>query len=253
MTAIILAAGRGSRMLGLTDEKPKCMTILEGQALLDWQLQALRRAGHSNVTVIGGYRNELLGGDYNVMINQRWSDTNMVRSLCVADELLKGETCIVSYSDIVYSPDHVEKLSQETGDIALTYDVAWKSLWSLRFANPLDDAETFVVADGKVLEIGGKTTDIDSIQGQFMGLLKFTPAGWRHVSGVLAGFESDALDKLDMTSLISALLSRNIPVSAVPVNGGWCEVDSEDDLNAYQRQLKSNQDWLHDWRRDTAA
>ena len=42
MKAIILAAGRGSRMKNLTDEKPKCLIELHGKALLDWQIQAIK-------------------------------------------------------------------------------------------------------------------------------------------------------------------------------------------------------------------
>ena len=51
MKAIILAAGRGSRMKGLTDEKPKCLNKLLNRSLFDWQLSALRAAGISNIVV----------------------------------------------------------------------------------------------------------------------------------------------------------------------------------------------------------
>ena len=45
MKAIILAAGRGSRMENLTEEKPKCLVELKGQTLLDMQINALQAAG----------------------------------------------------------------------------------------------------------------------------------------------------------------------------------------------------------------
>ena len=41
MRAIILAAGRGSRMGALTDPAPKCLTTLAGQTLLDWQREKM--------------------------------------------------------------------------------------------------------------------------------------------------------------------------------------------------------------------
>ena len=39
--AVILAAGRGSRLGALTDALPKCLTVVAGRALLDWMLDAL--------------------------------------------------------------------------------------------------------------------------------------------------------------------------------------------------------------------
>ena len=40
--ALILAAGRGSRMGKETEFKPKCFTILYGKRLLDWQIETLK-------------------------------------------------------------------------------------------------------------------------------------------------------------------------------------------------------------------
>ena len=54
MDAIILAAGRGSRMGSLTAELPKCMTRFENRPLLDWQLAALRAGGTQRVAVVAG-------------------------------------------------------------------------------------------------------------------------------------------------------------------------------------------------------
>ena len=60
MKAIILAAGRGSRMRKLTDENPKCLVLLRGKSLLDWQLEALRGAGIKQISIVTGYKRELL-------------------------------------------------------------------------------------------------------------------------------------------------------------------------------------------------
>ena len=60
MKAIILAAGRGSRMKNLTDEKPKCLAKLRGKPLLEWQLTSLREAGIEDIAIVTGYKRELL-------------------------------------------------------------------------------------------------------------------------------------------------------------------------------------------------
>ena len=58
MKAVILAAGRGSRMGGRTEAKPKCLSVLAGKTLLDWQLEALRAAGIGDIGIVRGYLGE---------------------------------------------------------------------------------------------------------------------------------------------------------------------------------------------------
>ncbi len=127
---IILAAGRGSRMGAMTDNAPKCMTMLHGKPLLEWQLAALRRAGVGEVALITGYCSEKLQRpDVELFHNHRWAECNMVRTLTYADQWLAENNCIISYSDIFYGAAAVEKLIDGPGDIGITYDRQWLKLW----------------------------------------------------------------------------------------------------------------------------
>ncbi|HAI68513.1 MAG TPA: nucleotidyl transferase, partial [Gammaproteobacteria bacterium] len=126
MKAIILAAGRGSRMQGMTDDKPKCLTSLAGKTLLDWQLSTLNAMGIDHIAVVRGYLAEHLQSKrFLPLDNPRWHETNMVVTLTCASSWLQNDTCIVSYADIVYHAAHIKKLIQATGDIVLTYDRLW--------------------------------------------------------------------------------------------------------------------------------
>lgn len=239
MNAIILAAGRGSRLGPLTDERPKCLTPLAGKPLLEWQLDALRAAGIDRLGVVRGYQGQLLGRpDLFAFENPRWEQTNMVRSLCCADAWLAAAPCIVSYGDIVYSADAVARLAVSPGDIAITFDTNWLALWSARFANPLSDAETFRIDDaGRLVEIGGRPSDLAEVQGQYMGLLKFTPVGWAAVTAHLGALAPAAVDQLDMTSLLRGLLAAGHRIDTVPVSDRWFEVDTASDLVLYESLL----------------
>ena len=229
MNGIVLAAGRGSRLGSHTRDIPKCLVELAGQPLLEWQRAALAVAGAQEVVVVRGYRPECLPGDgYPTADNPRWAETNMVGSLACAAEWLCRGPAIVSYADIVYHPSIVWSLTNAPGDICITYDRLWARLWAERFADPLSDAESFVVRNGQVVSIGEREDSIDEIQGQYMGLLKFTPAGWASVERLLDGLPAPERDRLDMTSLLRRLIAAGIPVQGVPVDGRWCEVDSGD-------------------------
>ena len=237
MKAIILAAGRGSRMKDLTDERPKCLVELRGKALLNWQLEALRAAGITDIAIVTGYKRELLANRGLVEFhNARWAKTNMVSSLACAQDWLQAEPCIVSYSDIFYSPVAVQSLIACTALLAVTYDPNWLELWTQRFGDPLLDAETFrLTPEHTLAEIGNKPQSIDQVQGQYMGLLRFTPEGWSEVLRIRSSLSIAECDSMQMTGTLQRVIGAGkLKVAAVPYGGAWGEVDSASDLDAYQ-------------------
>ncbi len=250
MKAVILAAGRGSRMKGLTEDVPKCFLELDGKRLLDWQIEALREAGINDIVVARGYKKETIDyKDIQVVDNDRWDQTNMVSSLMCASKVLEEDDVIVSYADIVYHPDIVHQLKKQSGDVAITYDRLWHDLWKMRFEDPLKDAESFKINDeGEVIEIGQRISDKNQIEGQYMGLLKFTPAGWQQVVSFLNSFQESDIDKMDMTMLLQGLIKSDVSVTGVAIDGKWVEADNAKDLEIYEQSIKQA-DWSHDWRK----
>ncbi len=237
MKAIILAAGRGSRMKSLTDERPKCLVELRGKPLLEWQLESLRAAGISDIAVVTGYKRELLAErGLSEFHNPRWAETNMVSSLACAESWLQGEPCIVSYSDIFYSPVAVQSLINSDATLAVTYDPNWLQLWTERFGDPLLDAETFrLTATHTLAEIGNKPQSVDDVQGQYMGLLRFTPEGWAEVVRLRAELSPQQRDSMHMTNTLQRVIDAGrVPIEAVAYTGEWGEVDSSEDLSVYQ-------------------
>ena len=239
MKAIILAAGRGSRMKNLTDERPKCLVELRGRALLDWQLEALRAAGIAEIAIVTGYKRELLSNRGLVEFhNARWAETNMVSSLVCAQSWLQTEPCIVSYSDIFYSPAAVQSLMACEASLAVTYDPNWLDLWTQRFGDPLLDAETFrLTPEHTLAEIGNKPKSVDEVQGQYMGLLRFTPEGWAEVLRIRSGLAAERCDKMHMTGTLQKIIeAARLPLTAVPYLGKWGEVDHMEDLMLFDQE-----------------
>ena len=236
MKAIILAAGRGSRMKGLTEAKPKCLIPVRGKTLLEWQLEALRKAGVEEIGIVTGYKRELLINYGLVEFNNlRWAETQMVSSLSCAEEWLNSEPCIVSYSDIFYEFSAPLSLLRSDADIAVTYDPNWLQIWGARFEDPLVDAESFKLRrDQSLSEIGQKPKSVEEVQGQYMGLLRFTPYGWSEVLRIRKQFSQLDADRMHMTGTLQKVIDEGIvPVHATPYFGQWGEVDSEEDLKVY--------------------
>lgn len=235
MKAVILAAGRGSRMRSLTESRPKCLVELGGRTLLSRQLQALREGGISEIAIVTGYQRGLLE-HYNLLEfhNPRWASTNMVASLACAEAWLMSEACIVSYSDIFYGPKIVRSLASCEAEIAVAYDPNWLGLWQKRFGDALLDAETFALnLDHTLKEIGMKPHQLSEMEGQYMGLLRFTPKGWTDLEAIRAKLPDAQAGQMQMTRMLHLMLERGYVIPAVANMEPWGEIDSESDLDVY--------------------
>jgi choline kinase len=108
--------------------------------------------------------------------------------------------------------------------------------------DPLEDAETLKMnAGGEIIEIGKKPSSLDEIQAQYVGLILFRSAVCEKVKQFYRGLDRNGtydgkdFDNMYMTSFLTQILEELHPVSATKIRGGWCEVDTLDDLEVYGR------------------
>jgi choline kinase len=237
--AIILAAGEGTRLRPYTLDRPKCLVEVDGKSLLDRQLAILAAEGVVDVTMIGGYKADMLKRDgFSLHLNPRYYETNMVWTLFCAEAVLEGGA-LICYGDIVYSRKALHELLAAPGDIAVTIDLDWEAYWRARNEEPLNDAETLKLAkDGRILEIGQKPKSLMEIEGQYMGLIKLSAVGVRqlrqvfHDAKLQGSLRGKSLEKAYMTDLLQAMIDLGYRLDSVPVHGGWVEVDTVSDLES---------------------
>lgn len=237
MRAIILAAGRGKRMGYLTKTHPKALLQLHGKPLIEWQISALRIAGITEIAIITGYRADVFFHPVTYFNNPQWEKTNMLSTLYCGEEWLNLDTCVISYSDIVYHSTAVKPLLESEGDIVITFDPNWLHLWKQRFQDPLSDAEIFKYSNDTLIDIGGSTNVLNDIQGQYMGLLKFTADGWKKAKKFLEQLSIEEIGKLDMTAFLKLMVKNNCKITVVPVESPWCEIDSISDYQLCHRLI----------------
>lgn len=248
MRAIILAAGEGTRLRPHTLQRPKCMVELVGSPLVVRQIKTLRCVGVEDVTLVTGYRAEALEHlAVPTRHNPKYASTNMVYSMMCAVDLLDGrDDVVVAYADIVYERSVIEALLACDAPFSTIVDSKWLDLWSARFENPLNDAETLRLdEDLNILELGKKPKSIEEIDGQYMGLIKFRSDHLgqmvRHHESLdrTLSYDGEDFANLYMTSFLQSLIDAGHPLRAVQVEGGWLEVDTAADLQLYEKLHRS--------------
>ncbi len=253
MNAIILAAGKGERLQPLTNDKPKCLVELFGKSLLEWQIKAFQSSGITDITIVSGYKSDLINfPEITILKNEKYESTNMVETLFSAKEKMLDST-IVSYGDIIFEKNVLESLINSPNDISVIVDKQWKRLWEKRFQDPLSDAESLIIEDGCIVEIGQKVNSYEKICGQYIGLMKFQGSGIdlikRHYeeaknqanTGTNPLNASLPFEKSYLTDFLYSLIRGGATIKAVPVNNGWLEIDTLSDLDLYEFLYKKGE------------
>jgi len=248
LKVIILAAGQGERLRPLTKNLPKCMVNLFGKSILERQIDIFRNLGIDDISVVTGYCNDKINLDkIQKFENKNFMTTNMVESLFTAEEKL-NDSVIVSYGDIIFEPSIIQSLINSRHNISVIIDKNWKDLWNVRFENPLDDAESLVLDKNElILELGQKVENIDNIQGQFIGLMKFQNDGIIDIVNfykkmkLIANSSINPLnpnlpfEKSFMTDFLQGLIHNNQKLNAIIIKNGWLEIDSLKDYDLYKK------------------
>ncbi len=249
MNAIILAAGKGERLRPLTNKIPKCMVKLFDKTILKYQIDVFRSCGINDITVVTGYEADKIKIEgVNFLHNQNYDTTNMVETLFCAKEKLT-ENVIISYGDIIFEKQVLQKLINSKWDSSVIIDSQWKKYWQMRFENPLDDVESLRIDEnGIITNIGMKVNSLEEIQGQYIGLMKFKNEGVKNlkkiyeeaklksVKGINLLNKNIPFKKSYMTDLIQAMINEGIKINAVKITNGWLELDSINDYNLYQEK-----------------
>ncbi|RAL24861.1 nucleotidyl transferase [Lujinxingia litoralis] len=242
MRAIIIAAGRGSRLQHHTDERPKCMVRVGERSILDHQLEAYRAHGVDDLHIIRGYLAERLvvpGATYHH--NARWPENNILQSLFCAEEAIEGPL-LISYSDIVFGPPVVKAALSTEHDITLVIDRQWHRAYQGRHDHPVEQAELARVDQGLVRRVG-KHVGPEGALGEFIGLTYLSERGAHQLREAFARvrqrLDLDAIfrnqrtfQKAYLCDLFEELIDQGVSIGAAPIDGGWREIDTVEDLHA---------------------
>jgi len=245
--ALILAAGKGSRLMPLTKDKPKGLVKIFGKSIIEYQLEAFRSNGIQDISLVTGYHsNKYEKYKLNSYHNEQFDKTNMVSSLFAARSLLENTSSrlLLSYSDIIFSNKNLNSLMASDADIAVMVDLGWKKLWSLRYIDVMFDAESLKFnSNFEITEIGQKIKNVKDAKAQYTGLIMLSPNGVKTLINIYDSLNTKkkyfgrTLENLYMTDLLQLVINSGFKVFGVPVTHGWLEIDSKEDLEIYEKSF----------------
>jgi L-glutamine-phosphate cytidylyltransferase len=245
MRAIVIGAGRGSRLGRETDVVPKALVSVMGRPMLDWILAALQEAGFArkDVLFIGGYKAEVVQARYpdlSFVINSGWERNNVLASLlCARAELAGG--FVSTYADIVYRGSTAKRLVAAPHDKVLVCDTDWRRRYLDRSLHPESDGEKMRATGERVVEVSRRITS-ESASGEFIGVAKFSPEG---VSELLAAYdrahalfaasgqpwrEGRTFERAYLIDLVQWMIESGSTFHRVDTHGGYMEIDTGEDL-----------------------
>jgi choline kinase len=234
MQAVILVAGKGTRLGEINGGKPKCMTLLGGKTIIERQLDALKSVGVDQIVIVIGYKKDmiidLVESKYDCIHfveNKEYGDTNTIYSLFLAFPFLKEDFFYLN-GDVLFKKSLLERLLMENGTgLAVEYKTC-------------GDEEVKVRLKGeRIIEIS-KTVDIRTTAGEFVGVALFRKQmhdaffnclkyGIEN-KGLVKEYFEWALNRIAMTTKLNA-----VDVSMEPV----VEIDFAEDLEKAKIMLET--------------
>ena len=235
--AVILAAGRGTRMKGLTEDVPKPMLVVAGRPLLEHILVTLRSAGIERFAIITGYRAERIeshfgdGARLGVEIVYRRQEVRdgTARALLLARDAIGDRSFLLGWGDILAEPSNYPALlgAFEAKPSSGVLAVNWVD-------DPYRGAAVYVDADNRIERIiekpPPKTADT---HWNNAGIGVFRAALFDHCAAV----KPSPRGEYEIPDALTSMLGAGLEVYAFPLSGFWSDVGTPEDLARAERLL----------------
>ena len=237
MHAIILSAGKGSRMYPLTASTPKCLIdIGNGTSVLQNQLNVLIDCGITSIYIVAGYLIEQVedmitkydsDADIQILHNPFYETSNNIISLWLGLLQVDGPSISIN-GDNIFKKSVISKLLKTPGDIVMTIDKKQR----------YDSDDMLAVIEGnRVVAVGKKIANAESV-----GIIKFTLKGYQEISKTLHSMLKDQSNhSLFYLSAMQEIMDSDFEVLPCEIEpGDWAEIDFHPDLEDLKTRIREN-------------
>jgi len=236
--AVILAAGRGTRLEPLTDQIPKCLVEVGGIPLLDRMISRLGAAGVVEVVVVSGHKSEVLEAHLAasdsalarrapVVFNPHYAEWGNFYSLLVAEEHLRGSDFVKLDADVLMDEKLLPILLAADGPAVLCIDRSAR-LGEEEMKVRLDDRGRAVALNKQMAasDAAGESIGVERIDAPF------APRLFDELRALIDDGETDEYYE----RAYERLMQRGIDFGCADISACvWYEIDDADDLARAER------------------
>lgn len=243
-TAIILAAGVGSRLQPLTNTMPKCLVPVHDKPLLAHQIDALEKNGIEQVYLITGYKSEdidLFLETYNTtlkvttILNPYYDSTNNIYSLWLAGKKITSGAILLE-SDLIFDPAAIKPFIKQDKAALELYDP------TVHHGTTVDITEEGFISDMHLLRENGNSVG----NYKTVNIYSFSSYNWRQlISKIDTYIENQNLNVFYESAIGDLIRSGDLKLQMVDFNNFWWdEIDTPEDLERVNGQLVPQQSGL---------
>lgn len=238
MEYVLLSAGKGLRMLPLTADKPKCLIQVDGSTtVLESQLSVLESCGAKNVHIVAGYFIDQVESmlesldtkmNLNIIHNPFYNNSNNIISLWLASNHITGP-CISINGDNIFKPEVINTLLGASGEIVMTTDKK----------EEYDSDDMLVRTEGSFVKEVGKDLNIETSNGESLGIIKYSKVGWEKIRSTLDEMlRKESNHQIFYLSALQLLMSKGEEILSCEVDASaWAEIDFHPDVDDVRSKI----------------
>ena len=232
MKALILAAGLGTRLAPITNDRPKSLVPVNGKPILFKQIENLLENGIRDITIVSGYKAEILDSavharwpEITVIESVDYASTNNMYSAWLGIKAMFANGAIEPYlmmnADVFYDASVINGLLKCESDNAIVVDIG-------RY---IEESMKVTEEDGRIRAISKQIAPEDAL-GCSIDVYKFGRDGGKAFFDRCVGYieKKGELKLWSEVALNDAL--GDVAFQACPLQGRWLEIDNHEDLAA---------------------
>ncbi len=247
MKAVILAAGKGTRMGQLTQELPKPMLRVQGKPILEHILEGLIQAGVRDFFIVTGFRADVIedyfgaGGKWSAAIHygRQVTQDGTGKAPEVAKEFAGGDDFVLTYGDILVRPQTYRDMLARYGRGAFSGLVTCTGSEDVTKGGILLFDNNFCLR--RVIEKPSRA-QLDDLrrEGELQpGSIAWYNAGIYIFKPVLFQFtarlQKSPRGEYELTDAISGMLGAGHRLAGLEIQGRWVDVRDPQTLAALER------------------
>jgi NDP-sugar pyrophosphorylase family protein len=245
--AVLLAAGKGTRMKELTAELPKPMIPIKGRPVLEWIVKGLASTGFKKILIITGYREEVVrnhfgdGSEWGVSIEyvRQVVQDGTGKVIELAKEFVGQDPFLLGYGDILVADEIYQEIR-----------ACWESeqsdmLISVKLGEDLRKGGTTIFDDHfRLQELTEKPSDeeIGVLRKQFGDFKPWYNAGVyvfnSKVFEYTAKLQKSPRGEYELTDAIRQMAKAGLHVRGLPIHGYWVDVRDPEVLAQVEKEFE---------------